>query len=114
MRQYTARRAVESRIQCSRKLWRWGLGGAARKMAFYLDLFSPETYEAFSRSGLTVSGFRLQQRAAAKKIKHGDKLICYMTKLSRWVGVLQVVDGPYEDSTPMFYLEDDPFVLRFR
>lgn len=82
-------------------------------MAYYLDLFSPETYEAFSKSDRQVSGFRVRQRAAAQRIKRGDKLVCYMTKLSRWVGVLEVVDGPYEDSTPIFYPESDPFVLRF-
>src|SRR6185295_17567554 len=83
-------------------------------MAFFLDLFSPETYEAFSKSDRQVSGFRTRQSAAAQKLKRGDKLVCYMTKLSRWVGVLKVVDGPYEDTSPIFYSEDDPFVIRFR
>ncbi|HVT18136.1 MAG TPA: EVE domain-containing protein [Thermoanaerobaculia bacterium] len=83
-------------------------------MSFYLDLFSPETYEAFSRSDRRVSGFRSRQRAAATRIKPGDKLVCYMTKLSRWVGVLEVIEGPYEDKTPIFYPEDDPFVIRFK
>jgi predicted RNA-binding protein len=83
-------------------------------MAYYLDLFSPETYEAFSQSDRQVSGFRTRQRTVAQKIKRGDKLVCYMTKLSRWVGILQVVEGPYEDNTAIFYPEDDPFVIRFR
>jgi predicted RNA-binding protein len=82
-------------------------------MAYYLDLFSPETYEAFSRSDQTVSGFRARQKNAADKIKRGDKLLCYMTKLSRWVGVLEVVSGPFEDAVPIFYPESDPFVIRF-
>ncbi len=59
-------------------------------MAFYLDLFSPETYEAFSNSDRQVSGFRTRQRTAAQKLKRGDKLLCYMTKLSRWVGILEL------------------------
>jgi predicted RNA-binding protein len=83
-------------------------------MAYYLDLFSPETYEAFSKSDRTVSGFRPRQRNAAEKIRAGDKLLCYMTKLSRWFGVLEVVNGPFEDSTPVFYPADDPFVVRFK
>ena len=29
------------------------------------------------------------------------------------MGLLEVVDGPYEDSTPVFYPDDDPFVVRF-
>ncbi len=88
--------------------------GEPKSMAFYLDLFSPETYEAFSKSGRQVSGFRTRQGVAAQKLKRGDKLVCYMTKLSRWVGILKVIDGPYEDASPIFYLEDDPFIIRFR
>jgi predicted RNA-binding protein len=83
-------------------------------MAYYLNLFSPETYEAFCRSDRTISGFSIRQRNAAAKIRKGDKLLCYMTKLSRWVGVMEVVEGPFVDETPIFYPESDPFVLRFR
>jgi predicted RNA-binding protein len=83
-------------------------------MAFYLNLFSPETYEAFSSSDRQVSGFRPRQFLVAQQIKPGDKLVCYMTKLSRWVGILEVIDGPYEDNSPIFFPEDDPFVIRFR
>ena len=82
-------------------------------MAYYIDLFSPETYDAFSESDRTVSGFRPRHRNMAQRIKPGDRLVCYMTKLSRWVGVLEVLDGPYNDSTPRFYEVDDPFSVRF-
>lgn len=83
-------------------------------MAYFLDLFSPETYEAFSRSARDVSGFRVRQRGAASRVSKGDRLLCYMTKLSRWVGILEVTDGPYEDDTPIFYPDSDPFIVRFR
>ncbi len=82
-------------------------------MAYYLDLFSPDTYEAFARSDRTVSGFRMRQRNVARRIKAGDKFICYMTKLSRWIGLLEVLDGPFVDETPIFYPDNDPFILRF-
>ncbi|HEV7571621.1 MAG TPA: hypothetical protein VGQ21_08985, partial [Thermoanaerobaculia bacterium] len=78
------------------------------------DLFSPETSEAFSNSDRTISGFRPRQRNAALRVKAGDKLLCYVTKLSRWLGVLTVLEGPFIDDTPIFYAEDDPFVVRFR
>ena len=83
-------------------------------MAYYLDLFSPETHAAFSKSSRAVSGFRIRQRQAAEKIHPGDKLICYITRLSRWAGVLEVEAPFFEDSTPIFYEKDDPFVVRFR
>lgn len=83
-------------------------------MAYFLDLFSPETYEAFGRSDRSVSGFRMRQRNVAGRIKPGDMFVCYMTKLSRWIGLLEVVEGPFIEDTPIFYPEDDPFVVRFR
>jgi len=82
-------------------------------MTYYTDLFSPETYEAFSRSKRDVTGFRIRQETWAKRIQVGDKLICYMTRLGRWVGVLEVVE-PYKiDDAPLFYTDNDPFVVRF-
>lgn len=83
-------------------------------MAYYLDLFSPETYEVFTKSNRDISGFRLRQQNSASRIRVGDKLICYMTRLSRWVGVLEVTSKWFRDDTPLFYETDDPFVVRFK
>ena len=82
-------------------------------MAYFIDLFSPETCEAFKSSSREVSGFRLRQEPIARRVKAGDIFVCYMTRLSRWFGVLEVVEGPYIDSKPIFVPEDDPFVVRF-
>lgn len=82
-------------------------------MAYYVDLFSPETYEAFGRSDRTVSGFSPRQRMV-DRVRTGDKFVCYMTGLSRWVGILEVLDGPFENSLPIFYPQDDPFTVRFQ
>jgi hypothetical protein len=83
-------------------------------MAYYIDLFSPETYDAFKRSTRDISGFRIRHKGMADRVKSGDILICYMTRVSRWVGALQVVDGPFIDDKPIFLPENDPFVVRFR
>ena len=37
-----------------------------------------------------------------------------MTKLSRWVGVLEVQGDCYTDDAPLFYPEGDPYVIRFK
>ncbi len=81
-------------------------------MAYYVDLFSPDTYTAFMDSARTLSGFRESQRRAASRIRPGDTLIAYVTKVSRWVGLLVVEDGPFEDATPVFR-DPDPFIVRF-
>ena len=83
-------------------------------MKYYTALFSPETYQAFNASSRDVSGFQLTQQSAANKVEIGDRFICYVTKLSRWTGVLEVLSDPYVDDSPIFYEQDDPFIVRFR
>src|ERR1039458_257384 len=83
-------------------------------MRYFLNLFSPETYEAWKRSGRDVSGFRVRQKNAAERISPGDKLVCYITRLGRWFGLFEVISGPYLDESPIFYPEADPFTVRFK
>jgi hypothetical protein len=83
-------------------------------MLYFIDLFSPETYEAFARSPRDVSGFRLRHKGMAERIKAGDVFVCYLTRLSRWFGLLEVIEGPFIDNKPIFLPEGDPFVVRFR
>jgi hypothetical protein len=83
-------------------------------MNHYLDLFSPQTYEAFNRSARDVSGFRQTHEKLAQRVQPGDRFICYMSKISRWFGVLEVLGQSFIDSAPIFYEKDDPFVVRFK
>ena len=82
-------------------------------MAFYLDLFSPETHQAFASSNRTVTGFRLRQQRVASRVQPGDVLVCYLTRLTRWCGLLDVVGGPFVDDSAILRAEQDPFVVRF-
>jgi len=83
-------------------------------MPYFTDLFSPETFEAFTRSDRTVTGVRKNQEKIAQRVQPGDRLLCYVTKVGRWAGVLEVVSAAYEDSTPRFLAAEDPFVVRFK
>ena len=83
-------------------------------MAYFTDLFTVETYEAFLASDKTVSGFRETQAGMAGRLQRGDKLLAYVKGLSRWAAVLEVAEGPFVDRTPLFMPKDDPFVVRFR
>jgi len=83
-------------------------------MAYFIDLFSPETYEAFARSPRDISGFRLRHKNMAERIKCGDVFVCYLTRLSRWFGLLEVIEGSFINDKPIFVPENDPFVVRFR
>jgi hypothetical protein len=83
-------------------------------MNYYLDLFSPQTYEAFGRSSRDVSGFRKTHEKLAQRVQVGDRFICYMSKISRWFGVLEVLGPSFVEGTPIFFDKDDPFVVRFK
>src|SRR5262245_3850911 len=83
-------------------------------MAYYLDLFSPATHAAYAKSDRTTSGFRKRHAGVAKRVKPGDIFICYVTKVSRWTALLEVESGPFEDDSPRFSEQNDPFVIRFK
>ena len=83
-------------------------------MAYFLDLFTPETWQAFSEAGATVTGFRERQFGWARdRVNKGDIFLCYLTRLSRWCGVLQVESEAYLDESPIFD-DPDPFVVRLK
>jgi hypothetical protein len=44
--------------------------------------------------------------------KPGDFLLCYATRVSRWVGLLEVVSEPFRDSSPIW--KDEAFPVRLR
>lgn len=58
-------------------------------MNYWPYLFTGTTWEEFIKSGATVSGFRKHREKISKRIKIGDYLLCYLTGLSRFIGVLK-------------------------
>lgn len=83
-------------------------------MKYALNVFSAETHPKFTASDRTIAGFRVRHRQAAERLNPGDLIVCYLTRLSRWVGLLEVVGAPFEDATPLFVEQDDPFVVRIK
>ena len=78
-------------------------------MNWYTYLFSPDTYRAFLQTDRNSAGVRKRQQRTAERIQPGDVLACYMTKVSRWCGLLEVVGGQlYPDP------QEDPFPVRLR
>lgn len=83
-------------------------------MAHFLDLFTPETWHAFREIGATTTGFRERHRRLAKeRVSQGDIFLCYLTRLSRWCGVLQAESEAYHDSRSI-HPDLDPFPVRFK
>jgi predicted RNA-binding protein len=79
---------------------------------YWSDVFTGKTWEEFLKNGANVSGFRERSDNVAKRIHPGDYFICYLTGLSRFVGVLEVLSDSYFDETPIW--EDQLFPVRFK
>lgn len=85
-------------------------------MNYYINLFSPNTANAFANSDQSVTGFRISRKTYVENqnIKKGDKFICYCTKIQRFIGILEALESYYIDESPLFVSKDDPFILRFK
>ncbi|MCX6376105.1 MAG: EVE domain-containing protein [Armatimonadetes bacterium] len=81
---------------------------------YWLDLFSGATWQEFLDAGSSVSGFRESRWAVMRGIKPGDYLLCYLTGVSRFVGVLEVTSAAFRDSAPIWKDEHFPCRLRVR
>jgi hypothetical protein len=57
---------------------------------FWLALFTGTSWREFKEAGGSVVGFNKGRFGVAKKIRKGDFLICYLTKVSRFVGILKI------------------------
>lgn len=75
--------------------------------SYWLDLFSPSTWEEFVASGMAVSGFRENRWNLVQQIKPGDYLLCYVTQVSRLIAVLEVTSEPYLEHDRSIWKNDD-------
>ena len=69
---------------------------------YWLDLFTVETWKEFQDHGSDVSGFSDKRWATVQRMKPGDFLLCYLTRVSRWVGLLEVTGEPFYDEEPIW------------
>jgi hypothetical protein len=66
---------------------------------YWLDLFTVKTWQEFVDAGAKVSGFREGCWKTVQRIKPGDYLLCYLTGVSRFIGVLEVTFDLFKDSS---------------
>jgi hypothetical protein len=83
-----------------------------RERTHWLDLFTAKTWTEFLAAGATVSGFREHRWGVVKQMRPGDYLLCYMTGISRFIGLLEVASEPYQDEAPVW--ADEIFPSRVR
>jgi hypothetical protein len=65
---------------------------------YWLDLFTYQTWQEFHSAGASVSGFRENRMKSVQSMKQGDYLLCYLTGVSRWIGVLEVTGPAFQSS----------------
>jgi len=82
------------------------------KRNYWLNLFTGKTWEELLKAGAEISGFRSRKQKLAKQIDIGDYFICYLTGVSRFIGILEVQSRCFFDDTPLW--EDQVFPVRFK
>lgn len=78
---------------------------------YYLCLFNQETWHEFLSRDEKIYGTTKNKLPQARKIKNSDYLICYVTKRSRFVGILQKNSDTFYDESKIW--ETGEYPVRF-
>ncbi len=78
---------------------------------FYLCLFNENTWNEFLAQKNNVYGTTKNKLNRASKIKNNDFLICYVTKHSKFVGIIQKISDVFYDESKIW--EKGEFPVRF-
>lgn len=82
-----------------------------RHPKYWLYLFTGPTWKAFRDVNAKTCGFTRRWRKIAESIAVGDFFICYLTGVTRWVGVLKVKRALYEGGGPEWTRRDFPLLF---
>lgn len=69
---------------------------------YWLELFSWNTWQELLKDGGRTTGFKENQWRIVQQIKPGDYLLCYLTGVSRFIGILKVVSEAFKDHSPSY------------
>jgi|GEM_PF-5805450 len=79
---------------------------------YYLALISSLTWQEFLDAGGEIYGTTKNKENRAKKLKSGDKLLCYISKVGTFAGVLEIQLESYLDNSPVW--KDADYPIRFK
>jgi predicted RNA-binding protein len=82
--------------------------------SYWLSIYNEVTWQEFLVAGGDVAGFSEVRRSLALQIKPGDYLLCYLTGVSRWIGILEVISEPFIDKTPIWKRGTFPYRVRVK
>lgn len=66
---------------------------------YWVQVFTVARWNQFINAGAKVSSFRENRWGFVRSLKPRDYLLCYVSRVSRWVGILEVKSEPYLDNT---------------
>lgn len=70
------------------------------EVTYYAVVFTESSWGLFKAAGGTTAAFPSGAWGRVAKLKSGDVLLCYMTDVMQWVGLLQVTGDPYIGTEP--------------
>jgi hypothetical protein len=77
---------------------------------YWVQVFTPKTWQEFLAAGGKVTGFRHIRWGVIQQLKPKDYLLCYLSGISSWIGILEVQSSPYLDTQPIW--SDDLYPAR--
>ena len=73
-----------------------------REPADYLGVFTVESWREFLRHGGQVMGFNAKKEGIASRLLPGDRILCYLSKVSAFAGWMEVTGPSYVDTKPLW------------
>jgi predicted RNA-binding protein len=88
-------------------------------MAYWIVVGSEENMRIAEARGWDIFGFKSTRRGEAFRIRPGDYLVFYLTKIMKFGGIAEVTSETYEDHERVFIStkkpkEDYPFRVRIK
>lgn len=83
-----------------------------REPTYWLILFSIGTWQEFINSGASEMGFRDHRWKIMENLEPGDYLICYLTGVARFVGLLKTVSQPFKSDFKIWTMDLFPCRVR--
>jgi len=80
--------------------------------SYWLCIFNQKTWQEFLDAGADTAGFPASRERVASRIQIGDYLLCYITKASVWVGILEVTSTVFRSDDVIW--QSDLFPCRVK
>lgn len=81
---------------------------------YYLIITSKESYQIDIKNKFSIIGFPERNRNSVKKFKPGDKIIFYITKVSKFGTVAEVTSDFFYSETPIWNENFDEWPYRVK